>query len=85
MKIKAPNAIFATLSLTIEMASKQRAFHNLIAKSLFAKEDGDESDYKQFLEAVNTTAKEEASLIRASLLQYAEIDIHDFLNGNFEL
>lgn len=85
MKIKVPNAIFAILTLTIEMAAKQRAFHNLIAKSLFVTDDGDESAYKQFLEAVNQQAKEESALLRASLLEFAEIDIQDFLNGSFDL
>lgn len=78
MKIKAPNAIFATLDLSIEMAARQRAFQQTIVKILCA---GDDEEYAENLAFLNQLAHTETGLIRAKLLPYVEIDIDDFLNG----
>lgn len=85
MTIKFPNAVFATLTLTIEMAAKQRAFHAYILKAMFVNEGDDPEIYKSILADVNQLAKEEEKLIRAVVLQFAEVDHTDLLNGTFEV
>jgi hypothetical protein len=81
MDIKAPNAIFAILTLAIKILAEHRAFQAVILSSI------SETDQKlvSLTQAVNAKVKEEEDLVRALVLQFAEIDITDFLNGTFEV
>lgn len=82
MKIKAGQAIFATLDLVMEMAAKQRAFQQVMIKILCA---DDEDEYKEMLSFLNQQSNKELELIRAKILQYSEIDETNLLNGLFDV
>ncbi|WP_179415396.1 hypothetical protein HDF19_10080 [Mucilaginibacter sp. E4BP6] len=81
MKIKASQAAFATLTLVMEMAAKQRVFHNVLLKSI----SDTDLKYNELLEQINEEAKVESDLIRAVVLQFSEIDETDLLNGFFDI
>jgi hypothetical protein len=65
----------------MEMAAKQKAFHEFMMSSL-CEEDG---EYEEILKAVSQKSADNLDLIRAKIFQYAEIDITDLLNGSFEI
>ena len=81
MKLKVSNAIFAILDLTMEMSAKQKAFHEAMLSTLCETDD----KYDEVLKAINQRTADNLDLLRAKLVQYAEIDIDDFLNGTFEI
>jgi hypothetical protein len=82
MKMTVANGVFATLTLTMEMAAKQRAFHTTMINYF---SHGDDEIYQQALKALKTQVNTEMELIRAALVQFAEIDSTDLLNGTFEI
>lgn len=81
MKIKASQATFATLTLVMEMAAKQRVFQNVLLKSI---SDTNEK-YEALLKQINEEAKAETELIRAIVFQFSEVDENDLLNGFFDI
>jgi hypothetical protein len=81
MKIKAQNAVFAILDLTMEIAAKQRVLTNLLVTSL----SKDENEVDSTIGELNKQTEEELNLIRAKVLQYSEIDLNDLLNGDFDI
>ena len=81
MKIKAEQAIFAILDLTMEMAAKQRAAHQVIVSMLAI----DEADRNNAINQLYLQSNKELDLIRAKVLQYSETDPKDLLKGLFDV
>lgn len=81
MKIKAGQAMFATLDFVIEMAAKQMVFHEFMVTYLL---DNDVEASKEVLKQIKERADGNIDLLRAKLFQYSEIDIDDLMNGDFD-
>jgi hypothetical protein len=80
MNIKAAAAIFAILDVTLETAAKQKAFQEVVISYLAKDEDAS----KQIYSELKAQSDYNLDLYRAKIRQYAELDLDDLINGDFD-